>query len=49
MENGKAVYKNFHCADAPVTENQYERNRVGRPPASARLPFQAKNSPGTGP
>ncbi len=49
IEKGRLVYKKFHCADAPVTENRYEQNRPGRPPASARLPFQAKKPPGTDP
>ncbi|MFB7675622.1 hypothetical protein ACFC26_29860 [Kitasatospora purpeofusca] len=48
IEDGQAVYKTIHCANEPSTENPYERNRPDRPPASARLPFQAKTSPGTG-
>ncbi|MFB7377954.1 hypothetical protein ACFC6U_13330 [Kitasatospora purpeofusca] len=49
IEHGQTVYKTFHCAAAPVVENQYERNRVDRPPASARLPFQTKKPTGAGP
>ncbi|MFI8084309.1 hypothetical protein ACIF6L_26335 [Kitasatospora sp. NPDC086009] len=40
MEAGRPVFKTIRCADAPVTENRYEQNRDGRPPAFLRLPRQ---------
>lgn len=39
-EAGRPVFKTIRCADPLVVENRYEQNRDGRPPASARLPFQ---------
>ncbi|MFB7671288.1 hypothetical protein ACFC26_07705 [Kitasatospora purpeofusca] len=49
IEDGQAVYKTIHCADAPTAENRYERTRPNRPPASERGQFQAKQPPGTDP
>ncbi|MFJ8437278.1 hypothetical protein ACIQ9P_38905 [Kitasatospora sp. NPDC094019] len=44
-DTGRRVFKTVSCAGPPRVENRYEQSRSGRPPASARLPFQVKTAP----
>ncbi|WP_371517974.1 hypothetical protein [Kitasatospora sp. NBC_01300] len=45
--HGQPVYWALKCAGPLHVENEYERARTSRPPASARLPFQPATSVGS--